>query len=153
VTFAVRELALAIILVPLSVLGLVAFFVPYYLTAFAARASTQERDVIATAQVLTGAGIYGAWVAGLAAVAWWLRGSEAGILVFILLPLLAVGSLLALEREASVLDAIRSWLLLRRARQDTRERLRRHRSELADVLDQVNQWLNEQTRAASSSRA
>jgi hypothetical protein len=55
--------------------------------------------------------------------------------------LLAVLALLALERESSVLAAIRSWILLQRAHRDTRERLRRRRSELADVLDQVQQWL------------
>lgn len=141
--FAVRELALATVLLPLSLLGLLVFFVPYYLTGRAARMSTREHDVIATAQVLTGAGIYGAWVVGLSVAALWLGGRQAAIAVFLLLPLLAVGSLLALERETSVLHAIRSWLLLRRARHGTRARLRRDRSELADVLDQVNEWMRD----------
>ncbi len=141
VLFAVREVALAIVLVPVSLLGLLVFFVPYYLTGVAARLSTRERDVIATAQVLTGAGIYAVWVAGLSTLGWWLGGKPLAILTLLLLPILAVGSLLALEREVSVLHAIRSWLLLRRATQDTRDRLRRSRSELADVLDQVYGWL------------
>jgi hypothetical protein len=67
----------------------------------------------------------------------------------LLLPVLAFVSLLALEREAAVLDAVRAWLLLRRARPDTRARLRRHRSELADVLDQVNEWLNADRQSVS----
>jgi 1-acyl-sn-glycerol-3-phosphate acyltransferase len=139
--FAVRELALATVLLPLSLLGLLVFFVPYYLTGMAARMSTREHDVLATAQVLTGAGIYGAWVMALSWLAWWFGGRQTAIAVFPFLPLLAVGSLLALERETSVMHAIRSWLVVRRARHDTRARLRRHRSELADVLEEVNEWM------------
>ena len=142
VSFAVRELLFAIVLMPLSALGLVVFFVPYQLTGIAARLSTKERDVIATAQVLTGAAIYALWVAALSAVAGWLWGSGAAIGAALLLPVLAFVALLALEREAAVLDTVRAWLLLRRAAPHARANLRRHRSELADVLDQVNDWLN-----------
>ena len=148
-TFAFRELLFALVLVPLSALGLAVFFVPYQLTGVAARLSTKERDVIATAQVLTGVAIYAAWVAALSAAVWWLWGRTAAIVTALLLPVLAFVALLALEREAAVLDAVRAWLLLRRARPDTRARLRRHRSELADVLDQVNDWLNTEPQGVS----
>ena len=57
------------------------------------------------------------------------------------LPFVAVAGLFAIERESAVIDTIRAWFLLRRTRRDTRERLRRRRSELADVLDEVNTWL------------
>jgi hypothetical protein len=148
-TFAFRELLFAVVLIPLSALGLVTFFVPYQLTGFVARLSTKERDVIATAQVLTGVAIYAVWVAALAAGAWWLWGRTAALVTALVLPVLAFVSLLSLEREAAVLDAVRAWLLLRRARPDTRARLRRHRSELADVLDQVNDWLNTERQSVS----
>ena len=139
--FAARELAFAALLLPLSLLGLLVFAVPYYLTGIAARMSTREHDVLATAQVLTGAGIYGTWMVILSALAWSLAGRGAAVAVFLIVPALAVASLLALERETSVLHAIRSWLLLRRASGGARARLRRHRSELADVLDQINEWM------------
>ena len=149
VTFAVRELLFAVVLMPLSLLGLAVFFVPYELTGVAARMSTKERDVIATAQLLTGAAIYAVWIAALSSLVWWLAGDRAAIATALLLPVLAFLSLLALEREAAVLDAVRAWLLLRRAHPDTRERLRRHRSDLADVLDQVNDWLNSERQGVS----
>ena len=53
----------------------------------------------------------------------------------------AVAALFAIERESAVIDAVRAWWLLRRAHHDTRARLRRRRSELADLLDEVNRWL------------
>ena len=138
--FAVRELAIAVVLAPVCLAGIVVFFVPYQLTGIAARLSTRERDQLATAQVISGAAIYAAWIAGLTVIAWRQAGTAAALTPLLLLTL-AVIALVALERESSVLAAIRSWLVLQRAHHDTRERLRRRRSELADVLDQVHQWL------------
>ncbi len=146
VTFALRELALGVILLPLCAIGLIAFFVPYWLTGFAARQVTRQRDVLATAQVFTGAAIYAAWLAVLAAIAWRFSGRTLAIVAVLLLPVVAVASLFAIERESAVLDAVRAWWHLRRARTSTRERLRRDRSELADVLDDVNTWLGSQTK-------
>jgi hypothetical protein len=143
--FAARELALGVLLVPLCVAGLAVFVVPYYLTGFAARRAARQRDVMATAQVIAGALIYGAWLALLSAIAWRAGGRPLGLATLAGIPLLALASLFALEREAAVVDAVRSWILLRRARGDTRERLRRRRSELADVLDQVYTWLASET--------
>jgi 1-acyl-sn-glycerol-3-phosphate acyltransferase len=144
VAFAVRESLLAVVLLPLCLIGLVAFFVPYRLTGFAARTFTRQRDVLATAQVISGAFIYPAWLAAASAAAWRLSGTTAAVLTIVLLPLVAVAALFAIERESAVLDAVRSWLLLRRARQHTRAWLRRRRSELADVLDDVHEWLQQQ---------
>jgi 1-acyl-sn-glycerol-3-phosphate acyltransferase len=147
--FALRELAWAVVLLPLCLAGVTAFFVPYTLTGLAARLSTRERDVLATAQVIAGALIYGAWLAALSTAAWFLGGRAAAIVTAIATPLLALASLTAIERESAVLDTVRSWLLLRRAHPDTRERLRRRRSELADVLDQVHAWLTAGQRTGS----
>jgi hypothetical protein len=47
----------------------------------------------------------------------------------------------AIERESAVLEGVRAWFQLRRTRAQTQLRLRRRRSELADVLDEVNEWL------------
>ncbi len=141
-TFATREIALGIILLPLCVLGLVVCFVPYQLTGFIARRVARERDVVATAQFFSGLVIYGAWLVALGALVWFTAGPVAAAVATLLVPAVAVAALFALERESAVLDAVRAWWLLRRAHRDTRARLRRRRSELADLLDEVNQWLN-----------
>jgi hypothetical protein len=47
---------------------------------------------------------------------------------------------------------VRAWFLLTRTKADTRERLRRRRSELADVLDEVNTWLQENALAGDERR-
>ena len=148
--FAARELALGIVLLPLAAVGLALFFVPYGLTALIAKGVARDRDVIATAQVFTGAAVYAAWLAVIAAVAWSWAGRSAALLAILLLPAVAVASLFAIERESAVIDAVRAWWLLRRAHGDTRERLKRRRSELADVLDEVNRWLEDGAGSASA---
>jgi 1-acyl-sn-glycerol-3-phosphate acyltransferase len=139
--FAIREFFFGLVLLPVAVVGLATFFVPYQLTAIASRIATRESDVIATAQVIAGTVIYGVWLAALVLAAWLARGPVAAVLMAFVTPLLALAALFAIERESAVIDAVRAWLLLRRASGETRERLRRRRSELADVLDQVHDWM------------
>jgi 1-acyl-sn-glycerol-3-phosphate acyltransferase len=144
VRFALREGALAIVLVPSAIAGLILFFVPYRLTGFAARIATRESDVAASAKLIAGAIIYSMWLAALVAVAWSVKGQAAALIAALLLPVVAVAGLFALERESAVLDAVRAWLLTGRARTGT-QALRRERSELADVLDDVYEWLKKAT--------
>jgi 1-acyl-sn-glycerol-3-phosphate acyltransferase len=151
-TFAVREIAIGIVLLPLCALGLAAYFVPYQLTGFVARRVARARDVLATAQVFAGLGIYGAWLTAIAALVWSTAGRTAAVTALLLMPALAVAALFAIERESAVLEAVRAWRLLRRAHQHTRARLRRHRSELADLLDDVNRWLSEPGRQGPAAR-
>src|SRR3954469_7065466 len=141
--FAVREALFATALAPLAVAALVLFAVPYRVTGYIARWFTREPDVAATAKVVGGFLIYTAWLLTLTAGAWWIDGRRGAVVTGLALPVLAVGGLFAIERESSVVDAIRAWFLLTRTNANTRMRLRRHRSELAEVLDEVNRWMGE----------
>jgi len=139
--FGARESLLAVVLLPLALAAVIVFAVPYRLTGYGARWFTREPDVAATAKVVGGFLVYATWIAILPAAGWWLAGARTGLVMLALLPAVAVAGLFAIERESAVLDAVRAWFLLRRTKADTRERLRRRRSELADVLDEVNLWL------------
>jgi 1-acyl-sn-glycerol-3-phosphate acyltransferase len=150
--FALREILAALVLLPLAAASLIMFVVPYQLTGYGARWFTREPDVAATAKVVGGFLIYASWLVLLAAGAWWIAGPRAGLITTLVLPVLAVAGLFAIERESAVLDAVRAWFLLTRTKADTRERLRRRRSELADVLDEVNSWLSENALASDRKR-
>jgi 1-acyl-sn-glycerol-3-phosphate acyltransferase len=141
--FAARELLLGIVLIPLCLLGLVVFFVPYWLTGLVARLTAPQHAILATAQLIGGAFIYGAWVALGTTAAWSLKGRTAGLATALAMPALAFAALFAIERESAVIDAVRAWWSIGRSRHDTRERLRRRRSELADVLDEVHKWMTD----------
>jgi glycerol-3-phosphate O-acyltransferase / dihydroxyacetone phosphate acyltransferase len=139
--FALRELALAVVLLPLCALGFAVYFVPYHVTAWIAIRVARQRDIFATAQVFTGVVVYGGWLAIIGAVIWRGAGTSAAWASIAALPVLAILALVTIERETAVVDAMRAWWSLRRARHDTRERLRRDRMELAEVLDDVQRWL------------
>jgi hypothetical protein len=140
VQFAAREGLLAVVLIPLALAAAVAFFVPYFLTAGVARLQ-QDTDVTATAKVISGAVFYPVWTLVTAVLIGTQFGATWGFVDVAALPALAIAGLFAFERETAALRTARAWLALRGAHPRTRRRLRRHRAELADILDDVNTWL------------
>jgi hypothetical protein len=91
---------------------------------------------------VAGAIVYGAWLAAAVWLLWRSAGRPAAVAAAIALPLFAIVALFAIERQSAVIDAVRAWFLLRRTHADTRKRLKRYRSDLADVLDEVHAWLS-----------
>jgi hypothetical protein len=152
VAFAVREGAIALLLFPIAVIGFVLFWVPYQVTGLLARRATSERDVAATAKVFIGAGAYATWLLVISAGLGMRLGAGAGILAALLIPALAVAGLFAIERETAVADTIRAWWFLRRARRQTRARLKEARGELAALLDEIYDWLSAETRGQPDER-
>ncbi len=145
--FAMREGIVALLLLPIAAVGFALFWAPYHLTGLLARQATSERDVAATAKVFVGAGVYAGWLLIIAIAAGLLFGLTAGILTALLVPGLAVAGLFAIEREVAVADTIRAWWFLRRARRQTRARLKETRTELAALLEEIYEWLSAETRA------
>jgi glycerol-3-phosphate O-acyltransferase/dihydroxyacetone phosphate acyltransferase len=145
VRFAVRELLWAIVLMPIALVSLLLFAIPYFVTNVIARRAAKYPDIEATAKLVAGAVVYIVWTTIVAAVMWNQWGAAAGLATVVAVPVTAVAGLLALERETAVRDAIRAWLLLRRTGGETRERLRKRRSELADVLDEVHEMLQSES--------
>jgi glycerol-3-phosphate O-acyltransferase/dihydroxyacetone phosphate acyltransferase len=150
--FALREGILALPLVPAAVIGLALFRVPYSVTGLLARRATSERDVTATAKVFLGAGVYAAWLLVIAIAAGMLLGPRAGLLAAVLIPALAVAGLFAIERESAVADTIRAWWFLRRARRQTRARLKETRTELAALMEEIYDWLSAERPAQAAAR-
>lgn len=137
VGFLLREIPTAVVLLPVALITVVVFTVPYLLTAAVGKFQRQT-DVTATAKVVAGTIFYALWIGALSALTWAWAGIVAGLVAIGLLPALGIGGLFAIERELSAWRTARSWLALRGTHPNTRQRLRRHRAELADVLDQVN---------------
>jgi hypothetical protein len=150
--FALREGIVALLLVPAALIGFALFWVPYHVTGLLARRATSERDVAATAKVFVGAGVYAAWLLVIAIAVGMLLGPRAGILAAVLVPALAVAGLFAIERETAVADTIRAWWFLRRARRQTRARLKETRSELAALMEEIYEWLSAEKPAPAGAR-
>ena len=135
--FTARESLAALCLAPIALCGVLVFWIPYQLTGVFARLATRDHDVAATATVLVGAGVYLSWLLLIAGVCWQLWGAAAGFAAAGAVPLLAIAGLFAIERERAAAATVRSWWMLRRARDQTRTRLRGSRSELAALLDDI----------------
>ena len=148
--FAVREILLGVVLVPIAGAGLAIFWIPYHATGRLARLATKERDVAATATVFVGAAVYAAWQILLAFLVWRALGARAAAIAAATIPMLALAGLFALDREAAVIDAARSWLALRRARGRSRAWLKQERSEIAGMLEEVYDWLSVETTEPSA---
>lgn len=141
--FAVRELAFGLVLVPLAVLGVALFAVPYLVTGYIARRFSEDLSTHASVEAIGGAVLYGLWillVGGLVARA---TSWQVGALACLMLPGVALVALAAFERETAVVETMRSWLAVARASEIARRRLSRQRSDLADVLDEVYEWLRQ----------
>jgi 1-acyl-sn-glycerol-3-phosphate acyltransferase len=139
VRFGVRESIRLLVLVPLIVVGVAAFCVPYYaikiLTTRVLRIGLEEQ---ATYKVLGALILYGAWVALLAVLAGRAFGAPWGWGAAAALPPLAVATLFAWEREAAVFDTVRSYLAWQRMSPAAARALVRHKQAIADVLDELN---------------
>ena len=112
--FAVRETAVLAGLAPLIALGMLVFAVPYQLVKWGVRVLRVSLEEQATYKVFGGAIFYPAWVTVLAAGAAAWHGPLAAWAVAAGAPLLAVATLFAWEREAAVLDTVRSYLAWQR---------------------------------------
>jgi 1-acyl-sn-glycerol-3-phosphate acyltransferase len=139
--FVARESLIALLLGPLCLATLALFAVPYGATDRLALPYGREPDVHASAKLFVGLITYVVWLVLIVGLIWWGFGGRAALLSTVALPILAVAGVFALERETAVLDAARAWIALRSVRGDTRERLRRQRSELAALLDEIYEWL------------
>ena len=140
--FAVREGLLALVLQPLALLSLAFFVAPYQLTALVSRFAPDHKSRGIWA-VCAGIVAYGGWAGGIAGVVAWRTDIASGLLAGAGAVALAFGGVAAIERERAVLRTVRAFFALRQTPLAARARLRRQRAALADVLEQVHEWLGD----------
>lgn len=141
----------AYLLFPLALVGALAgwlaFYPPYRLTGWAVRRVPLRVDETSTWKLLVGLGIYGFWVAAVAAFAgvlagraggwWWAAGVLAGLVG---LPALGMTGLLIRERWHGAWNDARRFLLLR-SRRDLVAQLLADRRALGERMETLLQRL------------
>ena len=138
--FTVREGLLALVLLPVTVLSLTLFALPYQVTALVTRFAPDLKSRAIWA-LCAGMVAYGAWTGAIAGAVAWRTDAASGLLAGAGVAALAFGGVAAYERERAVLRTVRAFFALRQTPPAARARLRRQRAALADVLDQVHEWL------------
>lgn len=139
--FALREGLLALVLAPLALLSLAFFVLPYQLTALVSRRLAPDLKSRAIWAVGAGAVAYGGWAGIIAAAVAWRTDAVSGLLAGAGVVALAFSGVAVTERQRAVLRTVRVFFALRQTPLDARARLRRQRAALANVLDQMHEWL------------
>lgn len=116
--------------------GTMLFWIPYRLTGVLERRAAPQPDVRSTHKVLTGSLLFVVWIVLLAGVAWWIEGGIAGLAALLVLPPLAVATVIVLERWRDARSDARRFFLLRR-RRELMEEMRKRQRELAVRLEAV----------------
>lgn len=136
--FALRESAALLLLAPLLVAGIAVFAAPYFLIKWLStrvlRISLEEQ---ATYKVFGGVLFYPAWVAALAGIAWTHHGAAWGGLAVLGLPLLAIATLFAWEREEAVVETVRSYFAWQRLSPGAARALVSQRRAIAEAIHQL----------------
>lgn len=134
--FALRETLMALLLTPLLVSGVLTFAAPYFLIkVLSTRVLKIGLEEQATYKLFGGVLFYPLWIALLSALVAWQQGAGWGALVALLLPVLAVLTLFAWEREESVVDTVRAYFAWQRMSPAAARALIGQRRAIADAVD------------------
>lgn len=131
--WAARQLTVLRTLLPVALVGVILFWLPYRATGWMEARARPSRDIRATFKVLVGAALHAAWTVALALAIGWRWGWGAGVAALVALPLLAFLTVVILEmwRRASG-EAHR--FVLRRRRADAIAEVRARQRALAERL-------------------
>jgi 1-acyl-sn-glycerol-3-phosphate acyltransferase len=134
--FVVRTLVGLVVGLPFAVLGFVAFFVPYRLTAVIVAIAKPPRELVGSAKIGVGAVLFALWYGGLLAVAaltlaWWWT-----VLVAIVLPIAGLAAIVVKEHQDEARDDIAVFFRFAN-RRALRALLLHRRAALADELNDV----------------
>lgn len=127
-----RKIALPLELA-IAWLGAVLFWAPYRLTAVIEGRSPTDGSSRATFKLVAGAALFILWIALLGALAWVFAGWKAGIVTLVLLPPLALSTLVLLEKSSNAWGDARRFFLLR-SRVKALDALRSRQRDLAQRL-------------------
>jgi glycerol-3-phosphate O-acyltransferase/dihydroxyacetone phosphate acyltransferase len=135
-----RQLTVLRSLLPIAVVGMVLYYVPYRLTGVLADRAKPAHDILATYKALVGAALHIAWTVVLAVAIGWILGWPFGVAALVLLPGLAFLTVVVIDmwRRASG-EARRFFVRARRgeALLELRERQRALARQLSETWETV----------------
>jgi 1-acyl-sn-glycerol-3-phosphate acyltransferase len=138
--YVVREGAVLGFTLPLAALGVIAWYVPYFLTGLVSRLMKPPIETIATVKLLAGIVLYPFAYLGWIALAVGLGGVLAGIIVAAVLPFLGYAALRWLHRRKEVAEDVRLFFQVVR-HPKMRDRLAERRAALAGELEKLSaEW-------------
>ena len=131
-----RQLGVLRLLLPVAALGVVLFYLPYRLTGFLEARAKPLPDTRATYKALMGGVLHIGWIVLLSLAAGWICGWRWGVAALVLLPAIALLTLVVIDLWLRAAGEARRFLL-RRARGDALREVRGRQRALAERLREV----------------
>ena len=149
--YALRNLTLLVIGLPLGVIGALLWILPYRFVPWLTARLTDHRDVFATYQILGGLLFFPLWLLSLSLVAYLLAAPWAGIACLMGMPLLGLFALAFQQWRSEVYEDVRVFLLLGFGK-ELRRRLVSERDAIAGEIARLRKpFLSEAEEASSVS--
>ena len=125
-------------LTPLLIVGVTAFAAPYFLIKLlSTRVLKIDLEEQATYKLFGGVMFYPLWIALLSTWVGWEHGTGWGVLVALLLPVLAVLTLFAWERQESVVETVQAYFAWQRMSPGAARAMVSQRQAIADAVDRL----------------
>jgi 1-acyl-sn-glycerol-3-phosphate acyltransferase len=142
--YATRQLLLLTLVLPVALLGMVVWAVPFLLTRYVAPRFRPKLDQVATYKVGMAVLAFPIWFGVLEVATWLAWGVRPTLAALVVLPVTGLAAIAWADRQADVREDVRVFLRARRLSRG-RDRLAEQRSRLVRELDQLTrEWRAEQ---------
>ena len=151
VRYAVGQLLMLTLVLPVAVAGMLVWAVPFLLTRYVVPRFRPELDQVATYKVGAAVLAFPLWLALLEALVWLVWGLRPALVALVALPVAGLAAIAWADRQADVREDVRVFLRARRLGRG-RDRMAEQRSRLVAELDALAEdWRAEQgTRTAGA---
>jgi 1-acyl-sn-glycerol-3-phosphate acyltransferase len=147
--YGMRQLLMLTLVLPVALVGMLVWAVPFFLTRYVAPRFRPELDQVATYKVGTAVLAFPLWLAVLDVAAWVGWGPRPALAALVLLPVTGLAAVAWADRQSEVREDVRVFLRARRLSRG-RDRLAEQRARLVEELDALaHDWRTEQAAKAT----
>jgi glycerol-3-phosphate O-acyltransferase / dihydroxyacetone phosphate acyltransferase len=132
--YAARQLSMLGLVLPVALVGMAVWAVPFLLTRYVAPRFRPELDQVATYKVGTAVLAFPLWLAMIEVVLWLRWGLRPALAALVLLPVSGLAAIAWADRQAEVREDLRVFVRARRLRRG-RDRLAEQRARLVAEVD------------------
>ncbi len=138
--YAARQLSMLVLVLPVALLGMAIWFVPFMLTSYVAPRFRPKLDQVATYKIGAAILAFPLWLIALVLATWLLAGVRSSMVALVLLPVTGLAAVAWRDRQAEVREDLRVFLRARRLSRG-RDRLAEQRAHLTDQFDRLmEEW-------------
>jgi 1-acyl-sn-glycerol-3-phosphate acyltransferase len=132
--YVARQLFMLVLVLPVALVGMAIWFVPFVLTRYVAPRFRPKLDQVATYKIGAALLAFPLWLAALVVGTWWVAGLRPSLVALAVLPVTGLAAVAWRDRQVEVREDLRVFLRARRLPRGL-DRLGEQRAHLADQFD------------------